>query len=196
MTYHIYTLAQIMEYFSNHYFNRFIMGDNKCSVCNNTSGFACSQCKTKKYCSNECQKSDWATHKHVCGAKMMAIYCCDPDKVDDTIQNHNINNYSSFGKFRKTPIIPKKNLNHKTDEGVLHRDGMAIDLMPPMPLPYLAKLPTVLVFIIGEDVVRFPINDYDDIENGTVYRVSGMSTIGICKRNQSYGLAYYQVVNQ
>jgi hypothetical protein len=130
----------------------------------------------------------------VCGAKMMAIYCCDPDKVDDTVQNHN--NDNPFGKFRKTPIIPKKNLKHKTDGGILCNDGMAINLTPSMPLPSLVELPAVLVFIIGEDVVRFPINDYDDIENGTVYRINGMSTIGICKRNQSYGLTYYQIVNQ
>lgn len=28
--------------------------------------FACTKCKTRLYCSKECQKKDWATHKEIC----------------------------------------------------------------------------------------------------------------------------------
>ncbi len=39
-----------------------------CAVCGNAAKSKCSRCKTRRYCSPECQKRDWATHKESCVA--------------------------------------------------------------------------------------------------------------------------------
>lgn len=39
---------------------------NNCSVCAKP-GKACSVCKNSFYCSRECQKADWKTHRMLCG---------------------------------------------------------------------------------------------------------------------------------
>lgn len=40
-----------------------------CKACktNNMKLYLCSRCRSVKYCSKECQKKDWTTHKHNCG---------------------------------------------------------------------------------------------------------------------------------
>lgn len=40
---------------------------NQCQRCNSESTSRCSKCKTAKYCSRECQVSDWSKHKQTCG---------------------------------------------------------------------------------------------------------------------------------
>ncbi|KAB8209300.1 hypothetical protein BDV34DRAFT_232543 [Aspergillus parasiticus] len=51
------------------------MSDNTAAVCkvcakessNDTTLKRCAKCKTQWYCSRECQKADWKTHKKTCG---------------------------------------------------------------------------------------------------------------------------------
>lgn len=38
----------------------------QCSVCHAPQKFICSQCRSVCYCSKECQKIDWKTHKYQC----------------------------------------------------------------------------------------------------------------------------------
>lgn len=40
--------------------------DRVCAWCNEPSGDRCGGCKLTSYCSKECQKNDWKTHKHIC----------------------------------------------------------------------------------------------------------------------------------
>ncbi len=43
---------------------------NNCNLCNEkTAPFKCGKCLKKTYCSFECQKKDWKTHKSICGAQ-------------------------------------------------------------------------------------------------------------------------------
>ncbi|KAI4868639.1 hypothetical protein F4820DRAFT_409074 [Hypoxylon rubiginosum] len=44
------------------------MSLNKCAVCWKEGGKACVACKSCCYCSKECQKSDWKSHKLLCHA--------------------------------------------------------------------------------------------------------------------------------
>lgn len=37
-----------------------------CAYCSHEAALKCAQCKTVYYCSVECQKADWHTHKHTC----------------------------------------------------------------------------------------------------------------------------------
>ena len=37
-----------------------------CNKCGNPGTLRCSKCKKVYYCSKECQKSDWKTHKLSC----------------------------------------------------------------------------------------------------------------------------------
>ena len=37
-----------------------------CTVCNKQAKFVCSRCKLWRYCSAECQKKHWSTHKKCC----------------------------------------------------------------------------------------------------------------------------------
>ena len=39
---------------------------SKCAVCSKKSKSQCGGCKMRRYCSRECQKADWKTHKKVC----------------------------------------------------------------------------------------------------------------------------------
>ena len=44
-----------------------------CSVCCDTDHLQqCGRCKMTRYCSAECQKSDWPKHKKVCAARVQA----------------------------------------------------------------------------------------------------------------------------
>ncbi|KAJ1429411.1 hypothetical protein B484DRAFT_328975 [Ochromonadaceae sp. CCMP2298] len=40
---------------------------SKCFVCNEKSVHTCDKCRSVSYCSPECQRSDWKTHKIACG---------------------------------------------------------------------------------------------------------------------------------
>ncbi|XXG94177.1 hypothetical protein Hte_000429 [Hypoxylon texense] len=44
------------------------MSLSKCAVCWKEDGKACASCKSCCYCSKECQKSDWKSHKLLCHA--------------------------------------------------------------------------------------------------------------------------------
>ena len=47
--------------------------ESACATCLRTSNLLlCSQCRTVRYCSPECQKMDWAAHKPLCSAKKAA----------------------------------------------------------------------------------------------------------------------------
>lgn len=39
-----------------------------CTVCNEPTTKRCNKCKSAQYCSSECQKADWPTHKLLCAA--------------------------------------------------------------------------------------------------------------------------------
>ena len=41
------------------------MSENKC-ICGSVTTKRCSRCKSKHYCSRECQKNDWSNHKSDC----------------------------------------------------------------------------------------------------------------------------------
>mmetsp|Transcript_23536 Transcript_23536/g.22568 ORF Transcript_23536/g.22568 Transcript_23536/m.22568 type:complete len:138 (-) Transcript_23536:243-656(-) len=43
-----------------------------CPVCDKESSKRCSRCKAIWYCSAECQRSDWKTHKKVCNDTFQA----------------------------------------------------------------------------------------------------------------------------
>lgn len=38
----------------------------KCHTCSKPASMKCSRCKTARYCSKECQQTDWQAHKPVC----------------------------------------------------------------------------------------------------------------------------------
>ncbi len=38
----------------------------QCNICFNPGSFQCGKCLKTKYCSKECQKLDWKTHKEIC----------------------------------------------------------------------------------------------------------------------------------
>ena len=40
----------------------------ECSHCNQPASKKCATCKLIRYCSSECQKADWSSHKKLCGA--------------------------------------------------------------------------------------------------------------------------------
>lgn len=40
--------------------------EKRCCICNKPSTNRCSKCKSRNYCSVECQKADWPSHKSVC----------------------------------------------------------------------------------------------------------------------------------
>ena len=43
-----------------------ISGGIACIVCGSTGKFSCGRCKQPKYCSKQCQVSDWTLHKDPC----------------------------------------------------------------------------------------------------------------------------------
>lgn len=46
---------------------------NKCDICGKTSVSCCSKCSKVYYCSVECQKTGWKSHKLECGNIAIAI---------------------------------------------------------------------------------------------------------------------------
>jgi hypothetical protein len=42
------------------------MASQQCSMCSNPSTVRCKACRCSAYCSTECQKTDWPTHKLLC----------------------------------------------------------------------------------------------------------------------------------
>ncbi|PLB45814.1 putative MYND domain protein [Aspergillus steynii IBT 23096] len=55
---------------------------NTCNICTTTSDDRplkrCAKCRTQWYCSRECQKADWKSHKRIC-SKIAALSTPDPD---------------------------------------------------------------------------------------------------------------------
>jgi tetratricopeptide (TPR) repeat protein len=39
---------------------------NTCEICHRSATSRCSRCQARHYCSRECQRSHWATHRHSC----------------------------------------------------------------------------------------------------------------------------------
>ncbi len=58
------------------------MSAKKCGVCGNEGTQLCSGCNNKRYCSRECQKSDWKSHKST----------CQSDVIKYTLMNQNLAN--------------------------------------------------------------------------------------------------------
>jgi len=42
------------------------VGEKKCWVCGKPNSMKCSKCKAAAYCSVECQRTDWPSHKTKC----------------------------------------------------------------------------------------------------------------------------------
>lgn len=45
-----------------------IINPDSCEVCHQIKDkmFMCSRCKSVRYCSTDCQKTDWKSHKNIC----------------------------------------------------------------------------------------------------------------------------------
>lgn len=50
-----------------------------CWVCSQIGKHKCSRCKIRRYCSTECQRSDWPRHKSECIKDGAKIICVDPN---------------------------------------------------------------------------------------------------------------------
>ncbi|XP_064097943.1 SET domain-containing protein SmydA-8-like [Macrobrachium nipponense] len=50
------------------------MTENKCEVCKNPAKQFCSSCRSVFYCSRECQKEDWKTHKGRCKPYVVQVH--------------------------------------------------------------------------------------------------------------------------
>lgn len=55
--------------------------DRTCAVCGKTGDKQCAGCRNRKFCSADCQKSDWPSHKPVCtrGKQMGEQFICGRD---------------------------------------------------------------------------------------------------------------------
>ncbi|RDB25157.1 hypothetical protein Hypma_007660 [Hypsizygus marmoreus] len=57
----------------------------RCSYCNKLAGRqnlqTCSRCRMVRYCSKECQKKSWATHKKQCSSTLLESLAKDPDSA-------------------------------------------------------------------------------------------------------------------
>jgi hypothetical protein len=60
---------------------------NKCAICGKDAINRCSKCNQVSYCSRECQKTDWKSHKLECGniAISINVYEMLRKQIKDTI---------------------------------------------------------------------------------------------------------------
>ena len=95
---------------------------SKCNVCNEQPSVFCSGCRTTYYCSTECQKADWKTHKQTCKEKREKHIFDDINKeLVDSIQratNSNSNTpskrFNSYNVTGQHPIYDA--IEQKKDE--------------------------------------------------------------------------------
>ncbi|KAI0816920.1 hypothetical protein BC628DRAFT_1334034 [Trametes gibbosa] len=55
-----------------------LTSDTGCEVCGKRGARRCAQCQSAAYCSTECQKIDWPTHKHTCRSLKGGRWCAVP----------------------------------------------------------------------------------------------------------------------
>lgn len=54
---------------------------NECSICKSFTKTRCKRCKSIRYCSRECQKSDWKHHKPDCHLPSIVYFSEDEDDI-------------------------------------------------------------------------------------------------------------------
>jgi len=83
---------------------------NVCTICLTPNATkVCSKCKTKRYCSKECQSLDWKQHKPLCGsvwAKSQSVMMKRDDEHFYVVCNMNIVGTEEF----VTKILSTRNL--------------------------------------------------------------------------------------
>jgi hypothetical protein len=72
-----------------------------CAQCNRTTGKTCSICRQAFYCSKECQKIQWPTHKHICKSKTITCYTCE-NTINPAHTNYTSRCYKPFPKTTTT----------------------------------------------------------------------------------------------
>ncbi|CAK9013732.1 unnamed protein product [Durusdinium trenchii] len=58
-------------------FHRLDPSHGLCELCGKRASFRCGLCKTKRYCSSDCQKRDWRKHQLECSGYQASLKCDD-----------------------------------------------------------------------------------------------------------------------
>lgn len=95
---------------------------NSCVICGLTGDklLKCGKCKTRTYCSRECQKIDWKEHKFTCGNELMVRKILPKEVISKEIITDDENEYICSKPGRCCcPVFKRITKNNNAFMGVL-----------------------------------------------------------------------------
>lgn len=122
-----------------------------CNICFNPGSYQCGKCLKTKYCSKECQKLDWKTHKEICyspkgfiDVESISDYppirntrpiseLNDPDAIKPQIHEFNNPDYLSKSTILlgKSAESKSKKIHNLINEGKLTKEQLNILVFNP-----------------------------------------------------------------
>ena len=143
------------------------MSENKCNLCKaDNTPFKCGKCLTVFYCSSECQRKDWKTHKATCihaphNKKQVMLFFYKGILNTDNITQELLSDTNNRLGLKACEMYHSPQL-----KAVNPQLKSWWEYTGDFPIPHLSEMPYTIFFASDGKGLVCPIENYGDMEKG------------------------------